>query len=88
MFEEQIKVSRLRYNEHQNVAERKAELEKFALSIIEECIAMFAREAEMLRKCRKSTLDFDEKNRLAEGEHAYEYAIELMQKKFGIMVAL
>lgn len=87
MFDEQIKNTRLRYNEHQNVAERREELEKFALSIVEECVAMFAREAETLRKCRQSTLDFAEKNRLAEGESAYEYVIELMQKRFGLKLA-
>lgn len=87
MFDEQIKNTRLRYNEHQNVAERREELEKFALSIVEECATMFAREADLLRKCRQSTLDFAEKNRLAEGESAYEYAIELMEKRFGFKLA-
>ena len=62
--------------------------ERFAELIVRECAAMFAREAETLRKCRRSTLDVAEKNRLAEGESAYEYAIELMQKRFNIKVSV
>ena len=37
MFDEQIKNTRLRYNEHQNVAERREELEKFALRNVPRC---------------------------------------------------
>ena len=57
---------------------------KFAELIVRECLSICDKEKSGYNKCRKDTLDFDEKNIYAEGEIAANTIKFKIKKHFGM----